>query len=86
MSSISHIENLASDIGSNVGKLSNFLRVNALPFPSFDGDGPVTVVVQSEDVERARQAAISQCMELLDLLQGPQMCLRPCVGPSFYML
>lgn len=59
------------------------MRLNALPFPSFDADGPVTMVVQSEDVERARQAAKTQCIELLDPLQGPQMCLRPCVGALF---
>ena len=80
MSSHSQIEELASAIGNNVGKLSNYLRTNNLPFPSFDSNGPVTLGVQSEDVEQARHATITQCMELLDLLQGPQMCVRPCVS------
>ena len=80
MSSDSQIEELASAIGNNAGKLSNYLRLNNLPFPSFDSNGPVTLGLQSEDVEQARQATITQCMELLDLLQGPQSCVIPSVS------
>ena len=79
MSASSHIETLANAIGHNVGRLSNYLRTNALPFPSFSVDAPVHLGINSGAVEQARLNAISDCMELLDLLQGPQMCVRPCV-------
>ena len=79
MSSLSHIETLAGAIDRNVGKLSDYLRTNTLPFPSFSVDAPIDLGIESRDVEQARVDAISKCSELLDLLQGPQMCVRPCV-------
>jgi hypothetical protein len=82
MASNSLIEELSSSIGSNVGTLSDHLRATSRPFPSFDVDGPVDVTGHAEGAEQARQAAITQCRELLDLLQGPQMCVRPCVSGS----
>ena len=75
----SRIEELAQAIGTNTGKVASYLTSNELPFPSFDVDAPLDLQLKSKDVEQARQAAISECMELLDLFKGPHMCLRPCV-------
>lgn len=82
----SRIEQLAQAIGRNTDKVGNHLRSQGLPFPSFDADGPVEAIIKEPQAEQARQEAMMGCMELLDLLQGPQMCLRPCVSANHLLI
>ena len=46
---------------------------------SFDVDAPARIILPA-DLNRAKTAALSACMELIDRLQGPTSCLLPLVN------
>jgi len=76
----SQIEVLSESIATDVREIASHLRSNSLPFPGFGEDSPVNPAIDNVRAEKARIDALSSCLELFDLLQGPQMCLRPCLN------
>ena len=78
----SRISELASRIAENTEKIHRDLQLNSSPFPSFDADGPVTLELRSPNAQNAHRAAINDCIELLDLLQGPFSSILPVVGQA----
>lgn len=85
--SSSRIAELASLVQANTASVDKYLREHNLPFPSFNEDGPVDFKIESDEIQKARTAAMEASLELHDLLLGPSMCLRPVVCsfklPSF---
>ena len=73
------IAELAAQIARDTTKVDEYRLANGLPTPSFAAEGPSKLHVDSEEIERARLSAVSASMELTDLLQGPELCLRPAV-------
>ena len=55
-------------IYTNIVKVDERLRSNQLPPPE---DGPVDVTIKSEEVRKARKAALNSNLELHNLLLGP---------------
>ena len=74
----SQIIELAAQISANTSNIHEYLASNALPFPSFDEDGPVDLKL-SPKIAGARMAAINAATELQALLLGPADQLRPIV-------
>lgn len=67
------LEALSWDITRNASIVSQHLAGNDLPQPSFDCNGPVTVLPSSapQYVREARQKLISASLEMLQLAVGP---------------
>jgi hypothetical protein len=80
----SRIEDLAQAVATSTSQIGDYLRSQSLPFPSFDVNGPVEATLKDAQIEQARQDAMASCLELFSLLQGPRMCLRPCVSHTTY--
>ena len=77
------IAELAAKIAQETAEVDEYRSAKGLPSPSFDANGPVDLTVESSETEVARMSAISACLELSDLLQGPVSCLRPAVSICF---
>jgi hypothetical protein len=79
----SRISELASSILSNTSKIDIFLQENGLPTLSFDALGPgrYGTTPVTPDIEAARVRAVEAVTELLELLQGPSLSLKPTVSP-----
>ncbi|KAK4242367.1 O-methyltransferase [Achaetomium macrosporum] len=77
--STSRIVQLAESVARNTKVLNSYLRDHKLPLPSFEADGPVDLGISADapHVEQARTEAIEAAAELVDLLQGPWVALRP---------
>ncbi|KAK3310397.1 O-methyltransferase [Chaetomium strumarium] len=77
--SASRIAQLAESVARNTKVLDSYLRDHNLPFPSFEADGPADFGISDDapEVEKARTEAIDAAAELVDLLQGPWVILRP---------
>lgn len=73
------IAELAARIQKNTLKVDEYMRLNGLPSPTFDEDGPVDFKIHSREVQEARVIAIDSTLELHQLLLGPALCLRPVV-------
>jgi hypothetical protein len=62
------IERLASTITANTAKVTDYLRSEHLPFPSFDVDGPTKSLIPQDlhDIEDARHEIIdaTSCLAL----------------------
>lgn len=83
MAAQSRIAELAAQITSNTGKVSEYLHANGLAQPTFEAHGPRDMALKDADAEAARVTALSAAAELQDLLQGPLSCLQP---PAWFSL
>ncbi|KAI0878412.1 putative O-methyltransferase [Hypoxylon argillaceum] len=70
------IDHLAAIISTACNTIAGDLDQNNLPHPSFDAEGPLTLNL-SPQAEHARSTAVDTLQELLDLLQGPVVCMLP---------
>lgn len=73
MSSTRIIE-LSARIAANTAVVNDYLVDNSLPTPSFDLDAPQRPPIPSTEpgILAARQAIISDCLELRQLMLGPR--------------
>ncbi|KAI1198510.1 putative O-methyltransferase [Nemania serpens] len=67
----SRIAQLASTVASCTQQVDDYLARHALPYPSFEPDGPTDLGLPP-DLEKLRVAALEATQELNDLLQGPR--------------
>lgn len=67
------LEELSWKITRNASVVSQYLASNGLPQPSFDSNGPSTVLPNDspQGIQQARQELISTSLELLQLAIGP---------------
>lgn len=67
------IAGLAALIAENTKTIDEYLRSHNLPSPSFDADGPATLLVPEAETEviRARQQVVASTEELNKLMKGP---------------
>ncbi|KAF2204077.1 sterigmatocystin 8-O-methyltransferase [Delitschia confertaspora ATCC 74209] len=67
------LEELSWSITKNASIVSQYLRGNHLPQPSFDSDGPSTVIPGDapQNIHQARQALIAAALEISQLAIGP---------------
>ncbi|KAK3380523.1 O-methyltransferase [Lasiosphaeria ovina] len=70
---------LSESIFRNIKIVDSYLKANNLPGPSFDVDAPIFIDIgpDGEHVEEARVKALDGALELVDLLSGPMVALRP---------
>lgn len=79
MSNYSSLSDLAAKIQSATATIDAYLKTNNLPTPSFHEDGPVDFGLNSEETVKALETAKASAQELVDLLDGPALNLRPTV-------
>ena len=77
---------LAGEISSNAAILSEHIRLNDLPQPSFDADGPVQIPQSDETVAAARTALIDATRALTALAVGPAETNRLFCFNELYLL
>ena len=67
------LEELSWQITKNASVVSQYLGANNLPQPSFDSDGPSTVVAADapENVRKALQHLVAASLEMSQLAIGP---------------
>jgi hypothetical protein len=70
-SSQSRIAELAAAVTEHTQQIDKYLAEKNLPYPSFDIDGPVDLLLPP-DLEKSRVVALQASQELNDLLQGPR--------------
>ena len=69
---------LGSIISENTRKVTDYLRRNGLPFPSFGVDAPAKSMIapQALEIEDARRTVIDATRRLRNLMLGPQDYLQ----------
>ena len=67
------LEELSWKITKNASIVSQYLGAHSLPQPSFDNDGPSTIVPgdSPQHIRQARQHLIAASLEMLQLAIGP---------------
>lgn len=77
----SRIAELASLVTTTTAILDSYLAENGKPSPSFNINAPVNLGIapEAEKIEKARVTALSACIELHDLLLGPQKLMTTIV-------
>ena len=67
------LEALSLTIANNASIVSNYLESYQLAQPSFDSDGPCTVVPSDSppNIQQARQNLIAAAQEMVQLATGP---------------
>lgn len=67
------LEELSRTITRNASIVSQYLGANNFPQPSFNSDGPSTVIPSSspQSIQEARQELIAASLEILQLAIGP---------------
>lgn len=81
----SRIAQLSEQIALKSQNIDDYLAASALPSPSFDEDGPVTLGLSAE-IEISRNVVLNASVELQALLQGPVELLRPTVSYLYSFL
>ena len=68
------ITELAAEVSKNTTLISDYLKANNLPAPSFAADGPATFPIPQNDaaIQGARLALIEASKTLYDLAVGPR--------------
>jgi hypothetical protein len=79
----SRISELSMSILTSTGKIDTYLQRKGLPTISFNALGPgrYGTIPVSPDIEETRVGAVKAVTELLELLQGPSISLKPTVSP-----
>jgi hypothetical protein len=80
------LEELSWTITKNASIVSQYLGSNGLPQPSFNGDGPETVLPgdSPQAIQQARQKLIAASLELYQLAVGPSEFL-PNLATGVYL-
>ena len=71
------IAGLAEIIASQTAILSDHLRSNNSPGPSFSSDAPIDAFGSSPDIQKAKVNVVEATIELRQLLEGPVKLLLP---------
>ncbi|KAI1385143.1 putative O-methyltransferase [Hypoxylon trugodes] len=71
MSSQSRIAELSAVVAAHTHLIDTYLAENALPYPSFEADGPTELGLPAE-LEESRALVLQATQELNDLLQTPR--------------
>ncbi|KAL7907619.1 sterigmatocystin 8-O-methyltransferase [Trichoderma velutinum] len=84
MASTPRMTELVSIIQTSTSQLSKYLANHGKPQPSFNIDAPADLGIPHglEEIEAARTAALSACMELHDLLLGPRKLMTTIINPT----
>jgi 6-hydroxytryprostatin B O-methyltransferase len=69
----SPLELLVLDLNEQTRVLSNYLRTNGLPEPSFKRDGPIAALPPQapEEMRIAREKLLDDALQIFQLVSGP---------------
>ena len=70
---VSSLKELTDQVSANATIISDFLRSNGHPLPSFERDAPINTIPASapSDIRAARQALMEAALRTFQLAQGP---------------